>query len=102
LELTVAAQQKVDVMQLGYSRPFSFQIGPRAETRASATTVSSVRPGVTEIALSDGRMVRATLQVKSVTIDPNKPEAMQVSYHVVAEVVAAPAMPTHDAHATVQ
>jgi hypothetical protein len=102
LELTVAAQQKVDVMHLGYSRPFSFQIGPRAEPRVSETRVSSVRPGVTEIALSDGRMVRATLQVKSVTIDPNKPESMQVSYNVVAEVVAAPAMPTHDAHATVQ
>jgi hypothetical protein len=46
--------------------------------------------------------VRATLHVKSVTIDPNNPEAMQVSYNVVAEVVAAPAMPTHDAHETVQ
>jgi hypothetical protein len=102
LELTLAAQQKVDVMQLGYSRPFSFQIGPRAEPKVSETTVSSVRPGVTEIALSDGRMVRATLQVKSVTIDPNKPESLQVSYHVVAEVVAAPVMPTHDAHASVQ
>jgi hypothetical protein len=27
---------------------------------------------------------------------------MQVSYNVVAEVVAAPVMPTHDANATVQ
>jgi hypothetical protein len=100
--LTLAAQQKVDVMQLGYSRPFSFRISPRPETGFSATTVSGVRHGVTEITLSDGRMVRAILQVKSVTIDPNKPEAMQVSYNVVAEVVAAPAIPTHDAHRTVQ
>jgi len=52
--------------------------------------------------LSDGRMVRATLHVKSVTIDPNKPDAMQVSYNVVAEVVAAPVMPTHDTYATIQ
>jgi hypothetical protein len=89
-------------MQLGYSRPFSFQIRPRPETKIPTTTVSSVRPGVTEIALSDGRMVRATLHVKSVTIDPNKPDAMQVSYNVVAEVVAAPVMPTHDTYATIQ
>jgi hypothetical protein len=94
-------------MQLGYSRPFSFQIGPRLETRVpetkiSETRISSVRHGVTEITLSDGRLVRASLHVKSVTIDPNKPEAMQVSYHVVSEVVAAPTMPTHDAHETVQ
>jgi hypothetical protein len=100
--LILTAQQQVDIMQLGYSRPFSFQVGPRPETQVSTTTVSSVRHGVTEITLSDGRMVRATLQVKSVTVDPNKPEAMQVSYNIVAEVVAAPAMPTHDAHETVQ
>jgi hypothetical protein len=96
--LILTAQQQVDIMQLGYSQPFSFQVGPRPETQVS-TTVSSVRHGVTEITLSDGRMVRATLQVKSVTVDPNKPEAMQVSYNIVAEVVAAP---THDAHETVQ
>ena len=89
-------------MQLGYSRPFSFQIRPRPENEVSATTVSGVRPGVTEIALSDGRLVRATLHIKSIAIDPNKPEAMQVSYNVVAEVVAAPVVPTHDGHATVQ
>jgi hypothetical protein len=102
LELTLAVQQKVDVMQLGYSRPFSFQIGPRPEPRVAAPTVSSVRPGVTEIALSDGRLVRATLHVKSVTVDPNKPEAIEVSYHIVGEIMAAPAMPTHDVHETVQ
>jgi hypothetical protein len=100
--LILVAQQQVDIMQLGYSRPFSFQVGPRPDTKVSATTVSSVRPGVTEIALSDGRLVRATLHVKSVMVDPNKPEAIEVSYHIVAEVTAAPAMPTHDAHDTVQ
>jgi hypothetical protein len=89
-------------MQLGYSRPFSFQIGPRPETRVSEAKVSGVRQGVTEITLSDGRLVRATLHVKSVTINPNKPEAIDVSYNVVAEVVAAPAVPTHDEHETVQ
>jgi hypothetical protein len=89
-------------MQLGYSRPFSFQIGPRPETRVSEAQVSGVRQGVTEITLSDGRLVRATLHVKSVTINPNKPEAIDVSYNVVAEVVAAPAVPTHDEHETVQ
>jgi hypothetical protein len=101
LELTLAAQQKVDVMQLGYSRPFSFQIGPRSQPRVSEG-ISGVRQGVTEVTLSDGRLVRATLHVKSVTTNPNKPEAIEVSYNVVAEVTAAPAMPTHDVHETVQ
>jgi hypothetical protein len=100
--LILVAQHQVDIMQLGYSRPFSFQIGPRPEARVAATTVSSVRHGVTEIALSDGRLVRATLHVRSVMVDSSKPDSFQVSYNVVAEVVAAPVAPTHDTHATVQ
>lgn len=84
-------------MPLGYSRPFSFQIGPRPEAK-----VASVRHGVTEITLNDGRLVRATLHVKSVKTDPNKPGAIDVSYSVVAEVMTAPETPIRDVHETVQ
>jgi len=48
-------------MTFGYTHPFSFQIGA-----PPAPTVSSIRHGVTEITLSDGRLVRATLHVKAV------------------------------------
>jgi hypothetical protein len=84
-------------MHFGYDRPFSFRIGPRTETR-----ISSVRHGVTEITLSDGRLVRATLHVKSVRADPNRPNALDVSYNIIAEIMAAPEMPIHDVHETVQ
>ncbi len=84
-------------MNFGYTRPFSFRIGPRPEP-----TISSVRHGVTEITLSDGRLVRATLHVKSVKADPNKPDALDVSYSIVAEVMAMPEMPIHDVHETIQ
>ena len=84
-------------MHFGYDRPFSFRIGPRPETR-----ISSVRHGVTEITLSDGRLVRATLHVKSVKADPNKPDVLDVSYNIIAEIMAAPEMPIHDVHETVQ
>jgi hypothetical protein len=90
-------QQKADVMHLGYVRPFSFQIGQPLETR-----VSSVRHGVTEITLSDGRLVRATLHVKSVKAIPGKPGAVDVSYNVVTEVMVAPEMPICDVHETIQ
>ena len=92
-------------MQLGYVRPFSFQIGRRPETqigRRPETKVSSVRHGVTEIALSDGRLVRATLHVNSVKVDPKKPGAIDVSYNIVAEVIATPDMPICDVHETIQ
>jgi hypothetical protein len=84
-------------MHLGYTRPFSFQIGRRAET-----PICRVRHGITEITLIDGRLVRATLHVKSVKIDPNKPGNIDVSYSVVAEVMARPDSLILDIHETIQ
>jgi len=84
-------------MRLGYTRPFSFQIGRRSET-----PICSVRHGVTEITLNDGRLVRATLHVKSVKVDPNKPGAIDISYCVVAEVIARPDSLMLGIHETIQ
>jgi hypothetical protein len=95
--VSISAQQKVNVMHLGYARPFSFQIGRRPETK-----ILSVRHGVTEITLSDGRLVRATLHIKSVKADPTKPGAIDVSYNVIAEVMATPDAPICDVHETIQ
>jgi hypothetical protein len=92
-----SAQQKVNAMQLGYYRPFSFQIGPRPETK-----IASLRHGVTEVTLSDGRLVRATLHVTSVKTDPNKPGAIDLSYNIIAEVMTAPQAPIRDVHETIQ
>jgi hypothetical protein len=84
-------------MQLGYLQPFSFQVGPRPETK-----VTSIRHDVTEIALSDGRLLRATLHVKSVKAAPNKPGGVEVSYNVIAEIMATPDNPIADVHETIQ
>jgi hypothetical protein len=84
-------------MHLGYVRPFSFQIGRRPETK-----VSSVRHGVTEITLSDGRLVRATSHVKSVKVDPKKLGGIDVLYNVILEIMATPATPICDVHETIQ
>jgi hypothetical protein len=84
-------------MKFEYVQPFSFQIGHRPETR-----VSSIRHGVTEITLSDGRLVRATLHVDAVKTDPKKPGAIDVSYNIVAEIMNAPDVPILDVHETLQ
>jgi hypothetical protein len=84
-------------MTFGYIKPFSFTIAPPPAIR-----VASVRHGVTEIALSDGRMVRATLHVKDVKINAQKPGDVDLSYHVVAEVIATPSVPILDVHETIQ
>src|SRR5580693_7563241 len=90
-------KKRAVVMHLGYVRPFSFQIGRRPEMK-----VSGIRHGVTEISLSDGRLVRATLHVKSVRTDPEKPGAIDVSYNVVTEIMDAPETRISDVHETIQ
>jgi hypothetical protein len=84
-------------MQFGYAQPFSFHIGSRQEPK-----VASVRHGVTEITLDDGRLVRATLHIKSVTTDPNKPGSIDISYNVVAEIMTAPDTFISAVHETIQ
>ena len=84
-------------MTFGYVQPFSFTIAPTPAVR-----VASVRHGVTEITLSDGRLVRARLHVKDVKINAQKPGDVDVSYNVVAEVMAIPSVPILEVHETVQ
>ena len=79
-------------MTFGYAQPFSFKIGA-----PPAIKVAGIRHGVTEITLSDGRLVRATLHIKDV-----KPGSVDISYNVVAEVMAVPSVPILDVHETVQ
>jgi hypothetical protein len=84
-------------MTFGYVRPFAFKIAT-----APAIKVSAVRHGVTEISLSDGRLVRATLHVKEVKLNAQKPGNVDISYNVVAEIMATPSVPIRDVHETVQ
>jgi hypothetical protein len=84
-------------MTFGYVQPFSFQIGA-----PSSIKVAAVRHGVTEITLSDGRLVRATLHVKDVKPSAQKPGSLNISYNVVTEVMAIPCVPILDVHETVQ
>ena len=80
----------------GYAQSFSFQIGV-----PPAVKVAGVRHGVTEITLSDGRLVRAT-HVKDVKPSLQKPGSVDISYNVITEVMAAPSVPILDVHETVQ
>jgi len=84
-------------MKFEYAKPFSFRIGHRPQP-----VVSRIRHGVTEITLSDGRLVRATLHVNAVKTDPNKPGSVDVTYNVVAEIMNTPDMPILAVHETLQ
>jgi hypothetical protein len=82
-------------MTFGYVQPFSFKFAP-----PPAFHVTSVRHGVTEISLSDGRLVRATLHIKDVKL--NAQGGVDISYDVIPEVMATPSVPILDAHETIQ
>ena len=84
-------------MHFGYTQPFSFKVGRQPELK-----VAGVRHGVTEITLSDGRLVRATLHVKAIKQNPAKPGTLDITYNVTAETLAKPGTPILDAHQTLQ
>jgi hypothetical protein len=85
-------------MNFGYVQPFSFKVG----AQPPELKIAGVRHGVTEITLSDGRLVRATLHVKTVKPNPNNPSALDISYNVVTEVMPVPDSPILDVHETIQ
>ena len=90
-------------MHFGYTQPFSFKIErQQVKFTPAQPIVAAIRDGVAEITLNDGRVVRATLHVKSVEANAKKPGVVDVSYNVVTEVVPAPGPLTMDAHETLQ
>ncbi len=84
-------------MNFGYAQPFSFKLGVQP-----ALKVAGVRHGVTEITLSDGRLVRATLHVRAVKLNPKQPGALDISYNLITEVMPMPEAPILDVHETIQ
>ena len=84
-------------MTFGYAQPFSFQLNSRPQL-----TVAGVREGTTEITLSGGRVVRATLHVTDVKPNGTKPGSLDISYNVVTEVVRQPEATVLAAHQTLQ
>jgi hypothetical protein len=97
-------------MTFGYAQPFTFKIGGNwakiggnsAKISGNPVKVAAVRQGVTELVLSDGRLVRASLQIKGLTPSRQKPGSFDISYSVVTEIIKAPDVPVHPAHETLQ
>jgi hypothetical protein len=83
-------------MTFGYVQPFTFKLG------GAPAKVTAVREGVTEISLSDGRLVRASLQIKGIRPSRQKPGSFDISYSVVTEIVKSPDVLVHAAHETMQ
>jgi hypothetical protein len=83
-------------MTFGYMQPFTFKLG------GTPAKVTAVRQGATEIILSDGRLVRASLQIKGISPSRQKPGSFDIAYSVVTEIVKSPDVPVHAVHETLQ
>ncbi len=56
--------------------------------------IAKVKHGVTEISLSDGRIMRLTLHVESV--EQGEDNQLEVSYQVISEIMREPELPILD------
>ncbi len=83
-------------MTFGYAQPFTFKLG------GTPAKVTAVRRGVTEILLSDGRLIRASLQIKAASPNQQNPGSVDISYSVVTQIVARPDVSVHAVHETLQ
>ena len=75
---------------------------PARLARTPEIKIAAVRQGVTEITLSDGRHVRASLQVKGINQNRQNSGALDISYSVVTEIIKEPAVQVHTPHETLQ
>jgi hypothetical protein len=97
-------------MTFGYAQPFTFKVGGNwasiggnsAKISGNPVKVAAVRNGVTEVILSDGRLVRASLQINGIAPSRQKPGSFDISYSVVTEIIKAPDVPVHPVHETLQ
>lgn len=80
-------------MKFSYDRPLIYTIGPKL------LSVTKVKHGVTEISLSDGRLVRVSMHVDGVKEYDDK---LDVNYQAVVEVMQEPSSQIQDVHETVQ
>ncbi|MDB5584878.1 MAG: hypothetical protein JWR80_10054 [Bradyrhizobium sp.] len=80
-------------MSFTYDKPLVIAMGPQP------LAISSVKHGVTQVGLSDGRIVRLTIHVEGVSANADK---LDVSYSVITEVMAEPDVLISDIHEGLQ
>lgn len=81
-------------VKFAYAEPFSYWLGPKP------VSVTRVKHGVTEVSLSDGKLLRLSLHIDGVSL--NQENKLDINYQVITEVMAEPSVPIMDVHEVVQ
>lgn len=87
-------------MNYTYPEPMSYTIGP------APLKITKVKHGVTEVSLSDGRIMRLSLHVDNVRLaegaaDSTAPN-LDIDYQIITEVMREPDLPILDVHEVIQ
>lgn len=80
-------------MKFSYDQPLTYTIG------TAPLSVVKVKHGVTELSLSDGRLVRISMHVDGVKEHDDK---LDVNYQAIVEVMQEPSSQIMDVHEPIQ
>ena len=83
-------------MKFSYDYPLVYSIGPKP------VSVLKVKHGVTEVSLSNGKLMRLSLHVDGVETNTEEPDKLNVLYNVIVETMAEPEFPIMDVHEAMQ
>lgn len=78
----------------------TYTFGNAITAQRKPITVAKVKHGVTEVSLSDGRIMRLTLHIDSVK--PGEGDNLDINYQVISEVMREPDLPILDIHEAIQ
>jgi hypothetical protein len=81
-------------VKFSYDHPLTYTLGPKP------LNVVKVKHGVTEVSLSDGRILRLSLHIDG--IKPNEQNSLDIAYQVITELMTEPAIPIMDVHEAIQ
>jgi hypothetical protein len=81
-------------MNFTYDHPLILSFGPKP------LSVVKVKHGVTEASLSDGRILRLSINIEGVAV--NAENKLDVNFQVITEVMSQPEFPIADVHEGVQ
>ena len=84
-------------MKLSYDIPLTLTTEAKPELK-----IESIKHGVTEIRISDGRVLRLSFHIDNLARNPQDAAGVDVAYSVVSELMPRPEALIADVHETIQ
>jgi hypothetical protein len=83
-------------VKFAYDQPLVITSGP------SDLQIIKVTHGTTTVELTDGKILRLTINVESVKVNADNPDSLDINHTIQVEIMAKPEFPVTDTHETIQ